>query len=143
MAENVVEKKGIKYWVRESRYLLLYILWTFSSDHRLSFLQTYLPEYLLSYSFSIETFVLINVLIFIITLDVPFFERVTIKPKIFFWANGVLLIGLLIMNGMIYLVELLPETDRNPLWVIYLILGVIILLGIVIGFIKRSEQLSK
>jgi hypothetical protein len=141
--EIVVEKKGVKYWVREWRHILLYILWIFSSEFCRNFLQTYLPEYAVNYSFSVKLTVFINILAVVIMLDMPFFERIAIKPKIFFWMNGALLIGLLIMNGMIYLTELLPETDRNPFWVIYTILAGVILCGIIIGFIKRSEQLSK
>ncbi len=135
--------KGIKYVVREYRHILLYLFWLFISDYCRSFWQIYLPEYTLNFSFSFGLIVFINVLVVVIMLDIPFFEQISIKPKMLFWTNGVLLIGLLIMNGMIYLAGLLPETNTNPFWIIYTILAGIILLGIVIGFIKRSEQLSK
>jgi hypothetical protein len=135
--------KGIKYLVREYRHLFLFILFLFSSDYRLSFLKIFLPENILAYSISIGVLVYLNILAVVIMLDIPFFEQINIKPKILFWANGFLLIMLIIMNGMIYLAGLLPETNTNPFWIIYAILAGVILLGIVIGFIKRSEQLSK
>jgi hypothetical protein len=141
--ENVAEKKRVKDWGRDWRHIVLYILWLFSSDFRLTFFKTYLPESILDYSISIEVIIFVNLIALVIMLDIPFFERILIKPKMFFLGNFILLILLLITNGTIYLVELIPETSRNPLWVIYLILAGIIVLGIVIGFIKRSEQLSK
>jgi hypothetical protein len=139
--ENVVEKKRIKYWVRELFFSSLMISYFFISNSLNGFVEFYLPDFLKPYSFGFAFIGFLILALTLILLDFPFFKKITITLKSFFIMSsslvGILFVAISMSFGLTFF------ANTNPFWIIYAILAGIILLGIIIGFIKRSEQLSK
>ncbi len=134
--ENVVEEKGIKYWVRESRHLLLFILWLFISDYRLSFFKMFLPENILVYQISIGFIVYLNVIVLVIMLDIPFFEQTSINLKTlktFVLFNLVLIIFVLFVwvleAGLVAVGFVFPDAILNLFGIIFIVGGSLCLIA--------------
>jgi 4-amino-4-deoxy-L-arabinose transferase-like glycosyltransferase len=140
--ENVAVKKGIKYWVRELRHLSIIIAWSLNSDYFNFSIRGLLPESLQLYSISFAMAAFFIAMFTLIFFDIPFFQKIKLEPKFIVFGFGFTLIAVFICSLIIYFINIIPELNVSFISAIYVFVASIILLGLVLGFMKRSEEMQ-
>ncbi len=134
--ENVVEKKGIKQWIRENigyAYAIIWFMLTIFGEKPIS---SYLPSYLESYYVVIIIGFLLNLAVITSMFDIPFLERIDFDIKSFkalLVMNLFFIFILAFVLGLIRMLEyfgaVFPDTIVNSFGIIFIVGGLFCLIA--------------
>jgi hypothetical protein len=142
--ENVAEQKGIKYWVRESLFLALFLpfmLWV--QPYANQQLKGYFSEQFQFLTTILTMIAFIYFYFLLKMLDFPFFQQKSkITMKKFTELNLFIFVIAFVFGLFIYLTTFIPQSVSDMFWVICLILMILVVIGYCFHLVQKSIEKS-